>query len=63
MLKKSALVGMPAGTGGAATQLTVELTAGLTLDALRATTEYVALPVDVDVVLQVAVELAHPVQA
>jgi hypothetical protein len=54
---------MPAGTGGAATQLTVELTAGLTLDALRATTEYVALPVDVDVVLQVAVELAHPVQA
>jgi hypothetical protein len=30
---------MPAGTGGTATQLTVELTAGLTLDALRATKE------------------------
>jgi hypothetical protein len=30
---------MPAGTGGATTQLTVELTTGLTLDALRAVTE------------------------
>jgi len=54
---------MPAGTGGAATQLTDELTAGLTLDALRATSEYVAPPMDGDVVVQVDVELVHPVQA